>query len=65
MEDEDDIMWDDDVFICQLLAQLADEDDIMWDDDDFNPQLDDDEVIEEYTPPEYEGPYAGEGGIDF
>lgn len=44
---------------------MEDEDDIMWDDDDFNPQLDDDEVIEEYTPPEYEGPYAGEGGIDF
>jgi len=38
----------------------------MMEPDDF---LDEDEMfdddIAEYVPPEYDGPYAGEGGIDF
>lgn len=44
---------------------MEDEDDIEWFEGDFYPPDDDDAIIEEYIPPEYDGPYAGEGGIDF
>lgn len=43
---------------------MEDEED-LWDEEDFNDPEEDDDVVREYVPPHYDGPYAGEGGIDF